>query len=1262
MAIVHNLLMAFILIHWNAQSLSAHGSELKHYIDSCSNKPHVVCIQETWLSSKYKFSLPGYNLFRRDRSDDSGRGGCAILVHQSVSYREIKLPNDIECMAVEVFFAESSLSIVNVYHPESTSNGSFFTDILDKLPSAAVLCGDFDSHNRLWGSSKTDAKGKILESFLDDSDMVLLNDGSGTRVCNNGTLSPLDLTIVDSRIAAKCSWSVFYDSTFGSDHYPVFLRFQDVPVLIETVSPPRWKFDHVDWDLYSAFCTQTITGNIVSSDINDYNENLVSVVIQSAEACVPVTKPSSSHRPGVPWWNKECAIAVKARKRALNRAKHTSDPSDYLQYKSTRAKTKRIIKQTKREFWRSYCSKVNKDVNLSRIWRTVKNMSRIDNSRTIPTIRNSENQILVDPFLKANAFVEQVASISNDSNYTEDFRNYKTEFEKVNYTILHHTEDFLSDLNEPFTIHELTGALSKTKESSPGADRISYTLLKRLPTQCLLLVLQFFNSIWEQQILPTSWKHSVIIPILKPGKDPSLPASYRPIALTSCLCKLMEKMINFRLLWFLESNDLLTPVQSGFRRKRSTMDQIVRLENSIQRAFLNKEYVLSVHLDFEKAYDMLWTNGLLFKLHSLGVRGRMFGWIRSFLQDRTIQVRLHQTFSKTLSISKGTPQGSVLSPTLFNIMVNDLHTSISKVCLGQFADDGSLWKGNRCLKFLKSCMEYDLKSVSVWCSKWGFRLSTSKTVAIIFTRRRIPKDFKIFMNDVSIKILPSAKVLGCTFDRKLNWNEHVDILVLKCTKVINLLRCLTGTDWGAHTPQLLQIYKALIRSRLDYCCQVYESAFPSVKAKLDIVQSRALRVCLGVPRTTSIPALQVEAGEMPLDLRRNQMTVKYYLRCMASSANHPARKDFEYSWQFEYYRSKCHNDALPFLLRSRILVEDMNLENVLLESRLPPPSPPWHLDFPNVFLDLTTSCVKTQLPVVSKNLANEFIDMQFSSCIKIFTDGSKSPDDQCSAAFVIPEENVRRGFKLPDKLSVFKCELLAILFALEWISNFLPDRVVILSDSLSALQVIAGNVCDISSDVVGEILHRFTHLSKSGLTILFSWIPSHVGIAGNELADQTAKGAISSVCCISVPLSISEVDSIIRSNIRHFWQGRWNDSFKGRSYFRVNDTVSSNVSFYGRCRREQVLYSKLRLNQCWLNRRKHILGKHPTGLCDCGEEFETVEHFLLNCPLYVSQRNTLLYGLRDIGVSCTMKGLLGGNAQAFPLVLDFIKASGKDNL
>ena len=172
-------------------------------------------------------------------------------------------------------------------------------------------------------------------------------------------------------------------------------------------------------------------------------------------------------------------------------------------------------------------------------------------------------------------------------------------------------------------MREYEHALSLTNETSPGADRITYSMLKHAHPTLAQTKVKTFNRIYSENTFPMSWRTAIIIPILKSDKDPTDPTSYRPISLTSCLCKIMKKIINNKLIWYLENNKCINKEQSGFRYNRSTTDHLTKIEIDAQKAIANKEHTLAVFFDLNKAYDTAWRRGVLIKLKEYGLCGNL---------------------------------------------------------------------------------------------------------------------------------------------------------------------------------------------------------------------------------------------------------------------------------------------------------------------------------------------------------------------------------------------------------------------------------------------------------------------------------------------------------------------------------------------------------------------------------------------------------------------------------------------------------------
>lgn len=161
----------------------------------------------------------------------------------------------------------------------------------------------------------------------------------------------------------------------------------------------------------------------------------------------------------------------------------------------------------------------------------------------------------------------------------------------------------------------LESALERCKNSAPGLDNIPYLFLKKLTASSKRTLLFFYNYVFSSNSFPSPWKLATVIPVYKEGKEGRFPKSYRPISLTNCICKVMERMVSNRLNYFIESKNLLSPHQFGFREGHSTAEPLVILEHSIQDAFLEKKIVMAVFFDIKNAYDMVWRWKILEKLY-----------------------------------------------------------------------------------------------------------------------------------------------------------------------------------------------------------------------------------------------------------------------------------------------------------------------------------------------------------------------------------------------------------------------------------------------------------------------------------------------------------------------------------------------------------------------------------------------------------------------------------------------------------------------
>lgn len=197
----------------------------------------------------------------------------------------------------------------------------------------------------------------------------------------------------------------------------------------------------------------------------------------------------------------------------------------------------------------------------------------------------------------------------------------------------------------------------------------------------------------------------------------------------------------------METNNCFNRFQSGFRKRRSTIDHIVRLADDAHKAVNNGQYTLAVMVDLEKAFDLVWHQGLLYKMERLGLKGNILHFVADFLANRNIQVRVGTALSSTHQLQNGTPQGSVISPFLFLIMINDIEEAKNGVKLSLYADDSATWKSGSNVAAITKDVQHYLDQLKNFFDRWGFKLSTDKTVAIIFTRNK-----KCRLDDIKLNI------------------------------------------------------------------------------------------------------------------------------------------------------------------------------------------------------------------------------------------------------------------------------------------------------------------------------------------------------------------------------------------------------------------------------------------------------------------------------------------------------------------------------
>ncbi|CAF4242510.1 unnamed protein product, partial [Rotaria magnacalcarata] len=305
------------------------------------------------------------------------------------------------------------------------------------------------------------------------------------------------------------------------------------------------------------------------------------------------------------------------------------------------------------------------------------------------------------------------------------------------HNIIHESSNTKLNKWKKITSKEVKWTIKQLQNSSCGPDNIHNRCLKNYTELLIKHLTKLFNFILNIGYVPNGWKKANIILLLKPNKDKQQPSSYRPISLLSCLGKLLEKIMKQRLMNILEQRNILPEHQAGFRPKKSTLNNIIRLtkyaRNNLEQNGRRRHSAV-ILFDIKAALDSVWHDGLIYKLNELRIPKYLMYYLISFLQNRTASIEIENSLSKLLHLNSGTPQGSPLSPLLYIIYTADSMNGVPEhTQYDLFADDTALWTSPNITSSLSSRLQQASDAFQSWCKSWKLKLQPTKTELVHFT-------------------------------------------------------------------------------------------------------------------------------------------------------------------------------------------------------------------------------------------------------------------------------------------------------------------------------------------------------------------------------------------------------------------------------------------------------------------------------------------------------------------------------------------------
>ena len=787
-------------------------------------------------------------------------------------------------------------------------------------------------------------------------------------------------------------------------------------------------------------------------------------------------------------------------------------------------------------------------------------------------------------------------------------------------------------------------------KKSPGPDGITNEMLKHLGPMARAALLHLINLSWRNGEVPREWRAATVVPIPKASKDKRLLTSYRPIALTSSVCKLAERLILARLAFVAESRSLVPDEQVGFRAKRSAEDSIGRLIQNVQDGWQRpkrdrrterpdgstaQKYLLTAY-DFSRAYDVVDHRLLKLRLLELGLPLCLVRWVWSWLRDRRVRVEVQGALSKERIFRAGLPQGSVLSPQLFLLWAAGLAEALRAPGTSPYiyADDTAVLSSGNTMKTAIQRAQAAADALADWAYRHKMVVAGEKTQLLVLSQNA--KDAVGCTIKVAGKTVPASDtlvLLGIEIDRRLQFGAHCRRLRRRVRPRVAHLRRLAGRSWGLDEQALRTVANGYVRGALEHGAAAWlPAAAPSHADLLERELRATARIITGCPRSTPAHAVMAEARLAPMEERRKVLAARLLARALALPPNDPLRDTAEASAPSRLASVRGWRELGRQMLAEAEITAPM-------EPVLPPRIPPWeqgvHVNFRLDVGPLRTGATEAE----KERAATQHLAALPQCAVWMWTDGSVEGGvkNGGSGAVIIWPDGEEEELKTPAgrHCSSYRAEMLALASGLEHLLNTprdLDDPIVICSDSMASLATLRAGPSAQTSPLGVAIWRALSRLSADHRPIHAQWVPAHCGIAGNERADIIAKEA-AGLPQDDIPVDTRTVCRAVARTAREAtiknWPAGWFRSLMG-------DHLPPLVT--GLERHRAVDVHQLRAGH-WSGARSylHRIGRPPApipGGCQgctsddcreswcplCREEPDKPDHLLLRCPALMGTR------------------------------------------
>lgn len=841
----------------NIRSINKNFDELMIQLQDIDFYFDVIVLTECWIKRDFiPKNIDGYHVFftLNNRLQNDGVV-MYVKADLDVVVEEIEF-SQANTLNAKLRFRNDLYNILAVYrspsHHDITDFLADLSQFYDSIVGQKCVClGDFNINTLPPMHHQLDDYLNVLSEFG-----MRMGIKSATRE-NMESITCIDHIIV-SNFGNPLTTIVF--QTAITDHYMTIIAIKHNYELNDQVRMNNRIGKSVYMEgLKNDIAVEKWESVFNSDETNVAYENFIEILQNLIMKNTNIYRLKRKLTPIKPWITRGLIRAIRTRDSLNRRRKINNNDLELAEhYRRYRNCLNLLIKKTKIEYFKQKIDDAGND--LKKTWSTIREatdtiqkkkpeIDRIDIHGNIISMRDNSNDVLE---FTNNHFAsvgrKMAESIMESLN--------KTLPEIVN-SCISANRSAISMFLTPVDEHEILSIIGTLRtSSSPGLDRIDNKIVKIIKNYITKPLMFIFNMSFEQGTFPSMMKKVCVRPLFKSG-DRIVIGNYRPISLVSNISKILEKLMKKRLIDFLERNELLSSNQYGFRVGRSTEDAIFRLSKFVTDSLDSNKKCLAVFLDLAKAFDSVSHELLCKKLESIGIRGIVLEWFKSYLHERAQSVKIGDKISQETTVEYGVPQGTVLGPILYLVFANELCSLDIKGEMVAFADDTAIMFQEEDWNSLFNLAESQMRQVMLWLNKNLLTLNIEKTKFLAFslTSAQKPQQDTLKLHNCTQTILPcncpiidrvdQIKYLGIVVDDLFRWDKHVSYIVTKLRKLVYIFVKLRQI-LPAH--KLRTIYYALVESIVRYGILVWGGTYHNHVDPLIKVQKLLLKIICYRPR------------------------------------------------------------------------------------------------------------------------------------------------------------------------------------------------------------------------------------------------------------------------------------------------------------------------------------------------------------------------------------------------------------------------------